>query len=175
LTDKEKDVTNLDENVVPVYELNYDPLPQVGYDNNTPEKVVFVSNETLLHSNYSEIEVMKYRIAEADEKTATPMQNTNSEEDNNRPLKKLSGNGLHEIKAVEACLDLAKKSKARTSAMLAIAKANHENALRALNAAKKEDEDAKADLEDAQNALEAVSAKWEVIDVDSDGVESVSG
>lgn len=168
LTDEENDVTSLDENIVQVYELKYDPLPQVGYDNKTQEEVVLVSNEALLHLNYSEIEIMKYRIAEADEKTATPVQNTISEKAN-RPLKKLiSGNGLHEIKVVEACLDLAKKSKARTSAMLAIAKATHENARKALNAAKKEDEDAKADLEDAQKALEAAIAKWEVIDVDSD-------
>jgi hypothetical protein len=156
LTGEEKDVTKLDENTVKVYELNCDPFPELGYDNRTQEEVVFVSNETLLHLNSGEI--MMYRRAEEDEEMATPI--TKTEEDN-RHAKNVCRRGLDEIKAIEARLNLAKKVKARSSSRL--------------EDAKKEDDEARADLEDVQNALEAAYAKWEVIDVDNDDADNGGG
>jgi hypothetical protein len=80
----------------------------------------------------------------------------------------MAQNGLGEIKAAEARLDLAKKTKAHSSGNLEIATVAFEAARKALDAAKNWDEDAADYLKAAEAALEAVNKKWELIEIDAD-------
>lgn len=67
LTPEEKDEVDLqadgispDSVQLPIYELDYDPLPQFGFDERAVEQVAFVSNKTLL--NLSTEEIMIYKL-----------------------------------------------------------------------------------------------------------------
>lgn len=184
LTPEQKEITGLVEDVVQVYELDYDPVPEMEYAERTSELIAFVSNWTMIRLPSGGVLRYKADVIREGNKCAN-MSNAMKV----TPVKKNGRNGLSEIKAVESHLKLAKKAKGSSSANLLRAERNlqmatnafesamatfqaarraRKAAYKALDAAKKEDEEAEVDVKEAERAVEAVNSKWEIIDVDID-------
>lgn len=73
LTPEESDEVDLDDRLtLPIYELDYDPLPEMGFDERALEQVAFVSDKTLLNLNSDEI--MIYRRFGEDSPPPSPTQ-----------------------------------------------------------------------------------------------------
>jgi hypothetical protein len=80
LTPEEKDEVEIDEKDVtlPVYELDYDPLPELDFTERSIEQVAFVSDKTLL--NLSSEEIMIYRLEGGPSPPPSPGQSDDEED-----------------------------------------------------------------------------------------------